>query len=293
MAFSVLTSRPEPEAIRTAFEASPGLRFRLEFANRFHGKRSWRLRHRRIPLFHTVFCFDGRGRYEIAGEGVALEAGTLLVVGPGVEHSSRIDPQARPHLATARFFPEAPQAGRTFPDAIWWAISAESIRRYEGIYLSMVEAWRRRENPLRAQAADEFLNGLLRESVAELTRGARGDPAVAGAVRHLDEHPEDPRTVEALAREAGLSVRSFSERFARATGETPGVYRNRRRGQAACELLLDTDLRVKEIAAALGYPDPSAFSRQFSRLYGVSPSRFRRERHGGERARPGTDTLFP
>ena len=41
--------------------------------------------------------------------------------------------------------------------------------------------------------------------------------------------------------------------------------------------LLQTDMRVKDVAHAVGYDDPLYFSRLFKRHYGCSPSEARRD----------------
>ena len=63
-----------------------------------------------------------------------------------------------------------------------------------------------------------------------------------------------------FARRAGLSFRQFSRSL-------PAV--------RATRLLRDPDLPVKAIASSLGYSDLSNFSREFRRLLGTSPGRFR------------------
>jgi AraC-like DNA-binding protein len=48
--------------------------------------------------------------------------------------------------------------------------------------------------------------------------------------------------------------------------------------QKACQYLLFTGLRVKEIAYELGIEDPFYFSRMFSRIMGSSPNEYREKR---------------
>ena len=43
----------------------------------------------------------------------------------------------------------------------------------------------------------------------------------------------------------------------------------------ACHLLDTSDLSVKGVAAALGYPDPLYFSRLFTKTVGISPRAYR------------------
>jgi AraC-like DNA-binding protein len=81
-----------------------------------------------------------------------------------------------------------------------------------------------------------------------------------------------------LARQLGMSLSTLHRRFKRATGTTLHAYTLQCRGAAARELLAETDLPIKAIAARLGYRDTFFFSRQFRSLTGVSPAAYRRSR---------------
>jgi AraC-like DNA-binding protein len=82
--------------------------------------------------------------------------------------------------------------------------------------------------------------------------------------------------VPALAREARLSVSRLHELFRQATGAGPGSYIRARRFEEARRLLLGTHLSVKEVAEQVGFHDDSHFVRDFERIYGMSPRKFRR-----------------
>lgn len=69
-----------------------------------------------------------------------------------------------------------------------------------------------------------------------------------------------PRTLQRRLTERGLSFRALVEQG---------------RFGIAGALLRETDLKVQEIAARLGYSSPGGFSRAFTRWAGCSPSVFR------------------
>jgi transcriptional regulator GlxA family with amidase domain len=81
-----------------------------------------------------------------------------------------------------------------------------------------------------------------------------------------------------LAREAGMPPRTFRRRFSAAMGCSPQRYLIQCRLGHAREMLGNTDLPIKTIAAQLGYADVSFFTRQFRALAGVSPAAYRRSR---------------
>jgi AraC-like DNA-binding protein len=67
--------------------------------------------------------------------------------------------------------------------------------------------------------------------------------------------------------------------FKQKTGFAPMEYFNQLKVQKACQYLLFTDLRIKEIAEQLGMEDPYYFSRMFKGVMGLSPKEYRIKRH--------------
>jgi len=99
---------------------------------------------------------------------------------------------------------------------------------------------------------------------------------VARAQRWLADHYAEPHPVGAMARLSGLGERTFKRRFRAATGLAPVGYVLALRIEEAKQLLERDDASVDEIAAQVGYTDPAAFRRLFTRRVGVSPGRYRR-----------------
>jgi transcriptional regulator GlxA family with amidase domain len=82
-------------------------------------------------------------------------------------------------------------------------------------------------------------------------------------------------SLPALARKAGMSERSFSRRYAEATGVTPARAVERLRVEAARRLLSDTRLPVKRIAESCGFGSEETLRRSFGRLLAASPQDYR------------------
>ncbi|HWF10241.1 MAG TPA: DinB family protein [Bryobacteraceae bacterium] len=85
-----------------------------------------------------------------------------------------------------------------------------------------------------------------------------------------------PPTTSAMARLAFQSRTQFHRWFRSATEETPQAMRRRLLLERAAWHLHHTDARVTDIAIDAGYGSLEAFTRSFARVYGVSPSHFRR-----------------
>lgn len=93
----------------------------------------------------------------------------------------------------------------------------------------------------------------------------------------IDREYARPLNVEALAREALMSVGHFSRSFREAFGESPYSYLMTRRIERAMALLRGSDLTVTEICFEVGYSSLGTFSTRFSELVGVPPSTYRRQ----------------
>ena len=88
-----------------------------------------------------------------------------------------------------------------------------------------------------------------------------------------------------MAEAVGLSRTRLAERFRAAMDDTPLSYLRTVRMQAAMRLLSETDKKLDDVAAQVGYQDAFGFSKVFKRTVGVAPKEFRRRDHE-DRASP-------
>jgi AraC-like DNA-binding protein len=90
-----------------------------------------------------------------------------------------------------------------------------------------------------------------------------------------------------LARELGLSTSHFRFLFKEATGQPFHRYLIALRLERAKKLLVETDMPISEVAAAVGFSGLAHFSRAFAQRFNVSPSNLRR----GSSLGPGSGVL--
>jgi transcriptional regulator GlxA family with amidase domain len=102
------------------------------------------------------------------------------------------------------------------------------------------------------------------------------DPVIGEVIAAINANPGFAWTIEQLAQKSNLSRSAFVDRFTRRVGQPPATYVAQVRLANAADLLLDTTEPVSA-AAAIGCDSEAAFSRAFSKLYGVPPSRWRRQ----------------
>ncbi|AZO35164.1 helix-turn-helix domain-containing protein [Mesorhizobium sp. M2A.F.Ca.ET.037.01.1.1] len=102
------------------------------------------------------------------------------------------------------------------------------------------------------------------------------DPRLAQAIRLMEAHVDQPLTIDAVAKRAGVTARTLESIFRKSIGETPGAYYLRLRLSAARRLVVDTRIAMADIAGRTGFSSAAAFSRAFSRAFGEAPVRLRR-----------------
>jgi AraC-like DNA-binding protein len=94
---------------------------------------------------------------------------------------------------------------------------------------------------------------------------------IARVLKHVHAEYAKPLSVEELARKAGMSVASFHHNFKLVTASSPLQYLKRIRLDQARRLMAHDGYNASTAARAVGYESPSQFSREFKRLFGVTP----------------------
>jgi len=133
-----------------------------------------------------------------------------------------------------------------------------------------------------ARLAVLLLGHALRLWVSTAGQSACGlravsDPAIGGALRLMHARPAESWTVEQLASSVAMSRSAFAARFTELVGEPPLQYLAHWRMTLAAQRLREDDAVIADVAQAVGYANPVAFSKAFSRMQGVGPGTFRRK----------------
>jgi LacI family transcriptional regulator, galactose operon repressor len=102
------------------------------------------------------------------------------------------------------------------------------------------------------------------------------DPVVARALQFIRDHARENVGVSNVAEEAGVSRRTLERHFLRATHRSVLDEISRYHLERAKQLLLETDLPCRKVAAEAGFGSLKTFNRNFSRKEGMTPRNFRR-----------------
>jgi AraC-like DNA-binding protein len=98
------------------------------------------------------------------------------------------------------------------------------------------------------------------------------------AIDYLGKNINSILTLDNIAAQVNISPSHFSYLFKKKTGFSPIEYFNHLKIQKACQYLLFTNMRIKEISAELGIEDQYYFSRLFTKIMGMAPNHYRIKR---------------
>jgi AraC family transcriptional regulator len=95
------------------------------------------------------------------------------------------------------------------------------------------------------------------------------------AVRFIEKNLSSPMSLEEAAAESAWSFFHFHRIFQAVMGIAPGEYLRMRRLSEAARLLSAGDSSAAEVARAVGFGSPEAFSRSFKAQFGRTPGDYR------------------
>lgn len=101
------------------------------------------------------------------------------------------------------------------------------------------------------------------------------DDSILQTQRKLEKKYADDIDIDMLAQKAGMSRRTFERRFKAATGDTPLLYLQRVRVEAAKQILEEKNSSFDEISYEVGYENSSFFSKIFQKHTGLRPGEYR------------------
>ena len=143
---------------------------------------------------------------------------------------------------------------------------------------------------VQALAGRDLARNLARWLVTDMSRGPQSlFTPPQGWRRHPDHdinkleafmarHHDQTLSLEHLAEQIHVSVRTLQRRFLAATGMTPIQYQQAMRIERSKDLLESSKLPIANVAEQVGYQDRVAFGRLFKKLTGMTPAAYRQHR---------------
>ncbi|MGJ8654329.1 MAG: helix-turn-helix domain-containing protein [Opitutaceae bacterium] len=226
--------------------------------------------------YNLWVALSGDGYLTCDGETFRIKPGMFFIFSPQQNVSAAHYSGPRITRFSAHFHPlsqgeRVASLGQASPMLGYEAQSLEALRRRVDALMRI--AMRREDDA----TLSEHLYQLIREvcSGVDLAEQVMVHPRVAEAIRVFRESPSSVDSIDVLAKQLGISRSHFDREFSNQVGQAPKQFLINCKLIEAKRYLESSQLRVGEIAEALGYKDIYFFSRQFKQFCGMSPLQYR------------------
>lgn len=121
----------------------------------------------------------------------------------------------------------------------------------------------------------ELINLLLEHQDSTSERNHENQAIIQPAINYITNNISDHISIDELAGLCRMSEVTFRRHFLRVTGMSPSNYWMRVRIEKAEQLLTGADVRISDIADALGFYDSTYFCKKFRQFTGMTPKEYR------------------
>ena len=101
--------------------------------------------------------------------------------------------------------------------------------------------------------------------------------SIQKAINYIEAHLQETITMDQIAQEVNVSVFHFQRTFSILTDMSIADYIRRRRLTLAAQELINTDIKIIDLAYKYGYDSPEAFTKAFRKQHHVTPSDARKQ----------------
>lgn len=231
-----------------------------------------------------IYCVSGKGWAQVDQQQYNIVAGEFILLPANVEHEYRATKEMPWTIYWIHFKGEgsdhyvnlALQGKGHHVSPV--AFQQTRIHLFEEIYKNLERGYSTDNLCYANMSLQYFLASCFFDSNYNYQALKEKHDSIDLCISYMQKHLDQTLTLSEIAAAASLSSAHITTLFKKKTGFSIIEYFNQLKIQKACQYLLFTDLRVNEIAGKLGIEDPYYFTRLFTKLIGVSPVRYRRNR---------------
>ncbi|HVI47229.1 MAG TPA: AraC family transcriptional regulator [Chitinophaga sp.] len=229
-----------------------------------------------------IYVLEGEGEVQIKKDKYQLQRGNFIIIPADTYHKYAADEQSPWTIYWVHFTGSTTHAflelllsqNNSYKGHVDFRESR--IQLFENMYTSL-EMGYSIDNLCQANMClPYFLTSyVFHENYNRAAGHEKQIDAINISINYMRDHIDEMTTLQQIARAVNLSVSHFSFLFRKKTGFSPIEYLTHLKVQKACQYLLFTNLRIKEIAHKLGVEDQYYFSRMFTKVMGMSPAAYR------------------
>ena len=242
-------------------------------------------RGRELNEYQLLYLTEGEGIFHSTNVREAIiREGDLFLLFPGEWHSYH------PHPRTGWKSYWIGFRGRNIDDRVRAGfLSPQKPIYHVGFSDEIVRLYKEAYDTALAEAAysQQMMAGIVNHLIGlmyslerniQLGRNQAHVDMISRARLRIREALESDLTIQQVAQDLGVSYSNFRKLFKEHTGMSPAIYQQDLRLQRAKELLITTDLTIKEIAYRLNFESPDYFSYKFKAQTGRRPTELRAEK---------------
>lgn len=129
----------------------------------------------------------------------------------------------------------------------------------------------------------EFLSSLIKKEIIYTLLQTNSDflkhhvlegtltNQIVKAISEIKNNFDKTINMKNLSKSIGISESSLYQNFKKVTSMSPLQFQKKIRLEEAKNILLSQNVEASEVAFSVGYESPSQFSREYSRMFGMSP----------------------
>lgn len=122
-----------------------------------------------------------------------------------------------------------------------------------------------------------LMTNLSRLYSGNLTKINEPSFKIGQVISYMNSNFRKNIKLESLIEKSGMSRSTFMRKFHQAVGMTPMNFLIQARINEACNLLRQSNMNISEVAFNVGFNDSNYFTRQFSKMTGLTPNQFRKK----------------
>jgi AraC-like DNA-binding protein len=235
-----------------------------------------------FPFYSIEFVARGRGTVILKGSEYALFAGNVFSYGPGIAHvitTETDDPLVKYFVDFIG--PGASKMLRKYGPAPGHMVQVASPEVILRIFDDLIKNGQN-DSPYTPLLCATLLQQLILKTAetatVETARTTEAFFTYQSARERIRENCLAFRSLDQIADQCHIDVSYLCRLFKRFDSQSPYQYLMRLKMNIAAQRLVAPNTSVKKVAYELGFGDPFHFSRAFRRVFGISPSTFRKLR---------------
>ncbi len=233
-----------------------------------------------LPENFLFYCVDGSGWYKTGDKEYKVSANEFFILPQNIGHSYGSDPNDPWSIYWIHFGGEqlpyfnSLQTIQTHFKPVYIKSSDEIFKEFSKIYKTLALGYSIDNLLFANMCLLHFISLFIYNSKHFVLKQDKIN-CIDSAILYMQERLDENIALNELSNLYNYSTSRFSNLFRQKTGYAPIDYFIQMKMQKATQQLDFTDHSVKEIAFSMGFDDPHYFSRRFTKVIGMSPTKYR------------------